>query len=145
MLLSVRLLLLQVIFIEKVNATYLPCCNRSNGMMLVFSEGYHSSILKTDCMKKERFDFIAMLISLFLLSAFVIENQISGTIAGSTPSDKNAGRVGVLNEQKNMKGNIIHSGLLIDGNSPFKNKTALDLKVKNAEAKDGAEIQQEQR
>jgi hypothetical protein len=97
-------------------------------------------------MKKERFDFIAMLISLFLLSAFVIEKQVRGTIAGNAPLTKSAERVDVINEQKTMKDNIIHGGLLIDANSAFKNKAAFDLKVnKNAETKDGAEIRPEQR
>ncbi len=96
-------------------------------------------------MKKERFDFVAMLISLFLLSAFVIEKEIRGTIAGSTPLAKSAVRPGVSKEQKTMKGNIIRSGLLIDANSPFKNKAAFDLKFKNAQTKDGNKIRPELR
>ena len=96
-------------------------------------------------MKKERFDFFAMLISLFLLSAFVIEKQVRGTIAGSTPLVKSAVRVDIIKEQKTAKGNIIQSGLLIDESSSFKNKAVSDLKFNNAETKDGGKIRLEQR
>jgi hypothetical protein len=95
-------------------------------------------------MKKERFDFVAMLISLFLLSAFIIEQQVRGTIGGTVLYPGNTERVRTVTEEEPMKSSIISNSLLMDAGSSFQKNDVFDLKFKDAEAKNGGKIRLEQ-
>lgn len=95
-------------------------------------------------MKKERFDFVAMLISLFLLSAFVIESQVRGTIGGSILSPGKKERVRAVKEQETEKGSLISNSLLMDAGSSFQKNAVFDLKFKDAETKNGGKIRLEE-
>ncbi|MEJ8844111.1 hypothetical protein WG954_17090 [Lacibacter sp. H375] len=96
-------------------------------------------------MKKERFDFIAMLMSLFLLSAFVIEEQVKGTIAGTVSKTYRAKKVRAIKAREAIESKIISNSLLINPGSSFKKDVIFDLKFRNAEAKNGGEIRLVQR
>lgn len=96
-------------------------------------------------MKKERFDFVAMLIFLFLLSAFVIEEQVRGTIAGTVSKTYKANKVRASKAQETVKSNFISNSLLIDEGSSIKKKSVIDLRFKDAETKNEGDIRLEQR
>lgn len=58
-------------------------------------------------MVKERFDFIALLISLFLLSAFMLVRNPGGTIKGTVVPADSALRVCAIKLKDTVKANIV--------------------------------------
>jgi hypothetical protein len=79
-------------------------------------------------MKKERFDFVAMLISLFLLSVFVVEKQLMGTIGGTLVSPVKAQQAHPGKTQGTLQSSMINSSLLISTGSSFTKNTVFNLK-----------------
>jgi hypothetical protein len=74
-------------------------------MKLVFSISLF--IFKIVFMIKERFDFIALLVSLFILSAFMIVRIPGGTIQGSVVPADSALHVCAIKLKDTVKANVV--------------------------------------
>lgn len=94
-------------------------------------------------MKKERFDFIAMFISIFLLSAFIIIHKTGGALVGSVSSVNNAQRVWAIKGGDTVKVAITEGQfsitdlkpgnytVLIEALPPFQHKSVSNVKIKD--------------
>jgi hypothetical protein len=96
-------------------------------------------------MKKERFDFVAMLISLFLLSVFIVEKELMGTIGGTLVYPARAEKPDADKEQGILQSSIISNSLLINAGASFKKNTVFNVKLSDADSKDGNDVRREQR
>ena len=94
-------------------------------------------------MKKERFDYIAMVICLFLLSAFIIIHKAGGGIVGTISPANITVTVSAIKDGDTVKVEVKEGSfsiadlkpgrytLLIETLPPYQNKTIDSIKVKD--------------
>lgn len=94
-------------------------------------------------MKKERFDYIAMFLSLFLLSAFMIIHKAGGSIVGTISPANITVSVSAIKDGDTVKVEVKEGSfsisdlkpgnytLLIEALPPYQSKTLDSIKVKD--------------